>query len=54
MNMQACLHANVTFILVMITSRFILELICCTSGPPAFDLKLNRIEKKKVQGYLKE
>lgn len=46
MNMQACLYANVTLIRVMITAGIILELIRCISGLPAFDLKLNRIEKK--------
>lgn len=53
MNMQARPYANVTIILVMITGGIILELIRCTTGPPAFDLKLNRVEKK-VQEYLKE
>lgn len=47
MNMQACLYANVAFILVMITGGIILKLIPCVSGPPAFDLKLNGTEGKK-------
>lgn len=48
MNMQACLYANATFILVMITGGIILELIWRISGPPAFYLKQHNWDKIPV------